>query len=176
MPESPLPRPLPTSPRPSSESGNPETGLVRLRLTVVGGGPLLSLRGSLATPQSTHSCHCEPQSGVAIQSGSWCGMPRRYVGCPTRPAGLPRRDFVLPRNDIRVGKQWASWFVPVFGCISPYAVIASPLGRGKPVWIVVRDARAIFWLPTRPAGLPCRCAPRNDKGGEVLGGVVRLTV
>ncbi len=37
-------------------------------------------------------CHCEPHRGVAIQSGTLCGMPGNQ-------AGSPRQDYVLPRND-----------------------------------------------------------------------------
>ena len=39
-------------------------------------------------------CHCEPVKGVAIQSGSLCGMPGRCGGCRTRP--LDCRVGALP--------------------------------------------------------------------------------
>ena len=55
-------------------------------------------------------------------------------------------------------------FRPSFLDASLFAVIASPLGRGNPVRIVMRDARAMRKLPYATAGLPRRgfAPPRND--------------
>ena len=49
-------------------------------------------------------CHCEPVRGVAIQSGSWRGMPGRCGGLPDGSAGLPRR--CSPRNDVKSEIAW----------------------------------------------------------------------
>ena len=44
------------------------------------------------------------RQGVAIQSGSWRGMPGRCGGLPDGSAGLPRR--CSPRNDVKSEIAW----------------------------------------------------------------------
>jgi hypothetical protein len=64
---------------------------------------------------------------------------------------LPLRGFYPSRND-KVG-WWAVWFTLRFRDASHNAVIASPLGRGNPVYCVVPDARSPLRADECPIGV-----------------------
>ena len=109
-------------------------------------------------------CHCEPHRGVAVQSDAFRGMPGRCDGLPEHPAGSPSQDYFIPCN-VEIARRHALRFSGVFPC----AVIARKVSKRTDVAI---QSEALCGMPGRcgglpdgSAGLPRRCAPRNDKGG-----------
>jgi hypothetical protein len=111
-------------------------GRAWFRPSISDASPNVDIANHKVVWQSTHFCHCEP---VRV----WQSSLRRYVGCrddaggwPCAIAGLPRRDSVPPRND------------------------NAKTGR------VTKGVAGLGAVGCAVAGLPCRCAPRNDKKRE----------
>jgi hypothetical protein len=111
-------------------------GRAWFRPSISDASPNVDIANHKVVWQSTHFCHCEP---VRV----WQSSLRRYVGCrddaggwPCAIAGLPRRDSVPPRND------------------------NAKTGR------VTKGVAGMGAVGCAVAGLPCRCAPRNDKKRE----------
>jgi hypothetical protein len=121
------------------------------------------------------------RQGVAIQSDASCGMPRRCDGCP-RAAGLPRR--CAPRND-NGGEWWARCVRLRFSGVYPALSLRARQGAAirSPHFLSLRGRyrRELTWqsslmrhvgcrsdagVALAAAGLPRRCASRNDNGGE----------
>ena len=116
---------------------------------------------------SLRACH----QGVAIQSGSLCGILGRCDGIPKAVAGLPRRDCVPPRDDIegrwlpRNDKVCGDFAREAAWCAPDAMIIPSMFGRmGK---INKADGSAVMkrkgrWGPVRRKG-----GLVKGKGGSV---------
>jgi hypothetical protein len=54
--------------------------------------------GKASLAHASPPCHCEPRSGVAIQSTLWHPGLRYRLDCRVDPFGLPRKDRLNPRQ------------------------------------------------------------------------------